>query len=111
MIISNQYTVKQVLEILPNHISQAIEELGYDSDILGAKELDTPGDLQDLLRMYIHDIQDQGRRLNDFIVWKDLIMSICSDYGFQQIEDFGPFKDFKEKYPNMAQTMLVWGWS
>ena len=106
------YTIQQVINLLPPRFGTILEEIGYTRDIFGDDKLDEKGDLQDIMLMHIRDCIDPTRnRINELLIWQQIIMQINASMGFEEFETLPAWQEFKKEYPKAGSTLLVWGWS
>lgn len=111
-ILNNDYTIKDALRIIP-YLSELVNEIGYDDQQLESYKFDQEGDINELILLYLRDaIENTSVRWDTFMVYQKEIMESCSIMGFEEYESNSlGWRSFKSMYPNLAKTMLVWGWS
>ena len=117
-------TIRDILPMVPKQVYKSILQ-GYlniednKTEMLDRDYLETPGDLNELKQILVNDLEGY----NDFkdqygynnqqmlIRLKDLALTSWGLMGYKDFENLQCYKHFKELYPKMAETIIIWGWS
>ncbi len=118
-ILNQILTVRWAINHLPYKMVQCIKDDLFGGDnistwVLDNTCLETPGDLQELHLLCLRDYLDTGNkpdtRMSGFISLVKTAMNAWTIIHAHEFKEIRAFREFKEEYPNLANSILVWGW-
>lgn len=91
----------------------------FDTYLVEGKTfIETPGDIEELQSIYyLHTPQSTNKSIRDtdlekLIQVRQSILGLYNLIGRKEANTLGgTFAEIRNKYPNLWQTILVWGWS
>ena len=97
-----QLAPKPILRILPEWGS-------YEPE---SHHLESPGDIDDLIRAISKSLEDETEFEIDYIFgFYNFIIHAYGVVSHEEFDNYPAAQSFKEKYPSLYRTFKVWTWS
>lgn len=115
-------TIRDILPMVPKQLYKNIFQnylsVENKTKILDREYLETPGDLNEIKQILVNDLEGYNHFKDHYgynnqqmlLRLKDLALTSWGLMGYKDFENLQCYKHFKQLYPNMAETLIIWGW-